>query len=228
MRSSGRLGPSHASREVGADLGVLCAAEPVSHGLLAGPRFHPFSELGRGFARRPSPAAIRRSGSSSLVSLPLQSSFARPPAPSFRSGPYLPGFSALFATSPETSTIRERSTARFVPPSGFLDLSTVYSVSGFAGLFHPAATCRVRLCSAEAHPRPPDSLIASTPRATRTHIGLLASSTPARSPSGESSASQRLRDETLARDRGTPCAHRSHLLRCILARERTVHIVGEQ
>jgi len=32
---------------------------------------------------------------------------------------------------------------RDVPPTGFLNLSTVCSASGFAGLFHPAATSRV-------------------------------------------------------------------------------------
>jgi hypothetical protein len=33
--------------------------------------------------------------------------------------------------------------SRCVPSSGFLNLSTVYSASGIAGLFHPATTSRV-------------------------------------------------------------------------------------
>jgi len=39
--------------------------------------------------------------------------------------------------------MRERARPRYVPSSGFCNLSTASSTSCFAGLFHPAATSRV-------------------------------------------------------------------------------------
>lgn len=53
-------------------------------------------------------------------------------------------FSALFAASPKASTPHEKSQSRFVPPPGFLNLSTAFSAIWLAGLFHPATTYRVR------------------------------------------------------------------------------------
>jgi hypothetical protein len=41
------------------------------------------------------------------------------------------------------STWRGSSRFHYVPSSGFLNLSTVCATTGFAGLFHPAATSRV-------------------------------------------------------------------------------------
>jgi len=40
--------------------------------------------------------------------------------------------------------VREIPTSRYAPPSGFLNLSAACSVVGPTGLFHPAATSRVR------------------------------------------------------------------------------------
>jgi hypothetical protein len=61
---------------------------------------------------------------------------------SARASPAL-GFLALFATSPVRShSFAPSPTRRFVPSSGFLDLSTSFSALGLAGLFHPAATSR--------------------------------------------------------------------------------------
>ena len=42
---------------------------------------------------------------------------------------------------------------RSVPPTGFLNLSTVFSASGFAGLFHPATTSRVHAVQGLLSPR---------------------------------------------------------------------------
>jgi hypothetical protein len=63
----------------------------------------------------------------------------------FRRELHLPGFSALFATSPARSHVHRDDShrRRFVPSPGFLSLSTVCSALGLAGLFHPAATSRV-------------------------------------------------------------------------------------
>jgi len=62
---------------------------------------------------------------------------------SFQFGASCLGVCSLFATLPEVSTIRGAPKSRFVPSTGFLNLSTAYSTFGFAGLFHPAATSRV-------------------------------------------------------------------------------------
>jgi len=69
--------------------------------------------------------------------------------------------SSLFAASPTTSTpfrapcgVREFPTSRFVPPSGFLNLPAVCSVVSCAGLFHPAATSRVRFLPSRGFSRP--------------------------------------------------------------------------
>jgi len=66
--------------------------------------------------------------------------------------PLLPRISSLIATSPAAFTIPCPDTdtrgfpgPHFVPSSGFLNPSTVFSATDFAGLFHPAATSRVRL-----------------------------------------------------------------------------------
>jgi len=70
------------------------------------------------------------------------------------------GVSSLFAASPTASTppisvrgapcgVRELPDSRFVPPSGFLNLSAACSVVGFTGLFHPAATSRVSPCAVQ-------------------------------------------------------------------------------
>jgi hypothetical protein len=53
------------------------------------------------------------------------------------------------------STRARATRPRYVPSSGFLNLSTVYSTGGFAGLLHPAATSRV--CSVQGF-LPPRSI----------------------------------------------------------------------
>jgi hypothetical protein len=72
-------------------------------------------------------------------------------APSLRTTPLtvlrrelrLPGISALCTTSPTRVHIREDfPSLRFVPSSGALSPSTVFSASRLAGLFHPAAMSR--------------------------------------------------------------------------------------
>lgn len=66
------------------------------------------------------PLAFAKAGSSFRVLLPLQSSFAHPPAPlPFGQSSTCFGFSALIATAPKASTTREAPIPRFVPPTGF-------------------------------------------------------------------------------------------------------------
>jgi len=83
------------------------------------------------------------SGSSSHVQPPLQSSFVEPPALSRRRRALPARVSSLFAASPAGSTHARLATPRFVPPSGFRNLSTACSPTDSTGLFRPAATSRV-------------------------------------------------------------------------------------
>jgi hypothetical protein len=55
----------------------------------------------------------------------------------------LPGFRPSSRHRRRRPLARKHSRSRYVPPSGFLSLSTVFSASGVAGLSHPAATSRV-------------------------------------------------------------------------------------
>jgi len=55
----------------------------------------------------------------------------------------LPGFLPSSRLHRRRPLVRKHSLFRYVPSSGFLNLSTASSASGFAGLFHPAATSRV-------------------------------------------------------------------------------------
>jgi hypothetical protein len=82
---------------------------------------------------------ISRAGS------PPQSTFASPACALHLSVGRSPTrVSALIATSPPRVHLHEHiPSARYVPSSGFLGLSTVCSAVRLAGLFHPAATSRV-------------------------------------------------------------------------------------
>jgi len=55
----------------------------------------------------------------------------------------LPGFLPSSRRHRRCPLMRERARPRYVPSSGFCNLSTAFSTSCFAGLFHPAATSRV-------------------------------------------------------------------------------------
>jgi len=67
------------------------------------------------------------------------------PAPPLQLGEgAFPGVSSLFATSTGGVHLRGLSRSRSVPSTAFLTPSTVCSATGLAGLFHPAATSRVR------------------------------------------------------------------------------------
>lgn len=76
---------------------------------------------------------------------PPQSSFASSfLPPSFRTEAHLPRVSALIATSPiRVHSHRHIPGACYVPPSGFLGLSAVYSAVRLVSLFHPTTTSRV-------------------------------------------------------------------------------------
>jgi len=93
------------------------------------------------FSIRPSPGPLE-TGSFPHASCPLRSAFAVLPASPSLTTTCL-GVPSLFAVSPEESTVRGFPNPRCVPSSGFLNLSTVCSASGFAGFFHPATTSRV-------------------------------------------------------------------------------------
>jgi len=106
------------------------------------------------FTHQPSPTACAM-GSSSRASL-SSSECLRPLscASPFSSARPALGFVALFAALPVESTSRGASRSRFVPSSGFLDLSTACSTTGIAGLFHPAATSRVSVQGFGLAPQP--------------------------------------------------------------------------
>jgi len=84
---------------------------------------------------------------------PLRSLFACLPAPLFNSAQSCLGVLSLFAALPKVST-RAGSPSRYVPPTGFHNLSTGFSTFGFAGLFHPAATSRVSVQGFDPAPQP--------------------------------------------------------------------------
>jgi hypothetical protein len=131
----------------------------VHRGAATRKRFRPRRRL----PDRPSPDPFG-SGSFSRALRPLRSSFSGAPGPSLtarhsRAEP-------LQATAPAWDFVPHRditdgvhdplarnplarnrgdSTPRCVPSTGFLNLSTAFSATGFAGLFRPAATSRVRL-----------------------------------------------------------------------------------
>jgi hypothetical protein len=117
-------------------------ANPRVIGSSRRPRKSCFQPLRSGFFDRPSPDPCE-SGSFSCASSPLRSSFAVPPGRSLSGRPLLPGFRPSSRHQPTVSTWRGSSRFHYVPSSGFLNLSTVCATTGFAGLFHPAATSRV-------------------------------------------------------------------------------------
>lgn len=72
----------------------------------------------------------------------------------------MPRFLALIATSLVRSHFSLRlPRRRYVPSSGFLNRPTFYSALELAGLFHPAATSRVRFRSGASLPSQPPFLI---------------------------------------------------------------------
>jgi hypothetical protein len=90
----------------------------------------------------PSPESCE-TGSFSRALRPLRSYFADPPGYSSRSNLSGQGFFPLRDVTGAVHSARENTLSRFIPPAGFLSLSTACSVSGFVGLLHPTATCRV-------------------------------------------------------------------------------------
>jgi hypothetical protein len=112
------------------------------------------------------------SGSSSLETTPLQSSndFNHRPH-TFRGGQPAWGFGPLRDITEARSLVAEHPTFRYVPPSGFLSLSTVCPTLRLMGLFHPTATFRVRTRSGASPSTQPPSLIGrSCPLAVRTPL----------------------------------------------------------
>lgn len=108
------------------------------------PELFPSPRLSTYFAR-PFPRDLLRPRAHPLSLPPLQSAFASSP----RSSPFGASFTCLgfrpssrhhpcAATQP-----RKLPRSRFVPSSGFRNLSTFCSALGLADLFHPAATSRV-------------------------------------------------------------------------------------
>jgi hypothetical protein len=96
----------------------------------------------RGLLDQPSPESLDP-GSFSHVLSPLRSSFANSSRLPLSRQPILLGFLPFARHRRSRPPTREYTFSRYVPPTGFLNLSTACSASGFAGLLHPAATCRV-------------------------------------------------------------------------------------
>jgi len=85
----------------------------------------------------------RESGSFSLVFTPLRSSFACLLRRLLRAGTFHQGSFPSSRRPDWCPPVGEPTRSRYVPPTGFLNLSTVYSTNPFAGLFRPTATSRV-------------------------------------------------------------------------------------
>jgi hypothetical protein len=104
------------------------------------------------FLGRPSIRDRTSTGISSSFVLPCHSSSSEflhfTPAPRLTLGAPPARFSSLIATSPQRvhSSLARLPKSHFVPPSGFLSLSTAYSALRLTSLFHLVATSRVR-CS---------------------------------------------------------------------------------
>ena len=98
-------------------------------------------------------------------------------SPSEFSGPHLPVISRSRAPSLGSTPHRDvhlrsphsrASQARSVPPSAFLTPSTVCSSAGLAGLFHPAATSRVRSPGSSPREKPYGLVARRCPPVVRT------------------------------------------------------------
>jgi hypothetical protein len=110
-------------------------------GLPTAPR-HDLFPSQTGLFDRPSPGSYEP-GSFSHAFSPLRSFFASPPGYLFRRNLVCQGFLPSSRHRRSRLLVREHTLSRYVPPSGFLNLSTACSASGFVGLLHPTATCRV-------------------------------------------------------------------------------------
>jgi hypothetical protein len=121
--------------------GVVCQ---LTRELLGYPRPHVVIcfHLRRGFVSQPSPVSLE-TGSFPHVLSPLRSSFATPSGLPFRESLSCLGSFPFRDITGGVHLPREHTFSRYVPPSGFLSLSTACSASGLAGLLHPAATSRV-------------------------------------------------------------------------------------
>ena len=109
------------------------------------PRRHRFRLALAVFHRPPFPITFMMGASSRALSSPSESSSPnRPAAPVARSTDTSLGVPSPIATSAGGVHTRGRPKARFVPPSAFRTPSTASSSTHLAGLFHPAATSRVR------------------------------------------------------------------------------------
>jgi hypothetical protein len=115
----------------------------------------------------------RESDSFSRARCPLRSVFAVPPLLPFRRGTSCPGSLPSSRRYRRCPLAREDPNSRYVPSSGFPNLSTVSATFGFTGLLHPAATSRV-------HPFRGFSRPTAVPDSSSRHAPV--SLSPARSP----------------------------------------------
>jgi hypothetical protein len=131
-----------ASQEVRLDCRALCAREVRELSGYSRRPVRPVSVLQKGFA---SPTVPRTFRVGFILSCLIPSSeFLRCTSLSRLSERrVLPGFWPSSRHHRRHPRLRERTLSRSVPPSGFRNLSTACSASGFAGLLHPAATSRV-------------------------------------------------------------------------------------
>jgi len=128
----------------------------MSRGSSGSPRFAPAPVSMRGSSNSPSGRSLNKLlrfiPSCSRSSSEFLRSLSRPPVP-FGSGPYCQGLVPLRGSTGCVHFTRGFPSPRYVPSAGVLNLSTAFSASGFAGLFHPAAASR-DICSFRGLPSP--------------------------------------------------------------------------
>ena len=159
-RSVTRRAP--ASREVESHGGSVCAsaARPIGFSAAVALRLFPCDGRCQTLTVRWWRNQLHSPASPHLLRAP---SF-RLPRKAFRPCALLPGFLPSSRRHRRHRTSASAPNRSFLPPSGFLSLSTAYSAFGSAGLFHPAATSRVACPGASPSAQPPSLVGKRFPR----------------------------------------------------------------
>lgn len=131
----------------------MCRAGPRAIGLLAASCVRPVSMPPRGLT---DPTVLRPLRAGFILSCLVSSSelLRRSSFSLLSERSVLPGFLPSSRHRRRRPLARKHSRSRYVPPPGFLNLSTGFSASGVAGLSHPAATSRVLRPGASLDPQP--------------------------------------------------------------------------
>ena len=122
---------------------MLYATDPRGCWVTSPPQAFPFPVSTAVLLRPPSPACCQVGSSSPELSLPFRVLLCVPAPPLESDGAPSLGFRPSSRHQPAASVARE-SHSRAGPSSAFRTPTTVCSATGLAGLFHPAATSRVR------------------------------------------------------------------------------------